>query len=128
MTEAQIKNPENVLEEISRADLLHKVMIKKEEGFRFSQACAAYINEKLELSYSFMNEDTFEFFTYRVIVEKGEEVPSITQIVPAAVFHENEMKELFGVNIKMISIDFDDKLYRIETETPFVPADKEESK
>ncbi|MBQ1741573.1 MAG: NADH-quinone oxidoreductase subunit C, partial [Oscillospiraceae bacterium] len=35
--------------------------------------------------------------TLRVVVDVEQEVPSITEIVPAAVFYENEMKEVFGV-------------------------------
>ena len=31
------------------------------------------------------------------------------------------MKELFGVNIKMINLDYDNKLYRIEVESPMAP-------
>ena len=32
----------------------------------------------------------------------------------------NEMKELFGVNIKMINVDYDNKLYRIKEDAPFL--------
>ena len=42
-----------------------------------------------------------------------------------AVFYENEMKELFGANIKMIETDYQNKLYRIEQETPLGLKDKE---
>ena len=41
-------------------------------------------------------------------------------------FYENEMKELFGVKIQMISLDYKNKLYRIEVETPLGPAKEEE--
>ena len=34
--------------------------------------------------------------------------------------YENEMKELFGVNIQMINLDYQNRLYRINEETPFL--------
>ena len=43
---------------------------------------------------------------------------SITDIFPAAVLYENEIKELFGVDIQCISLDYNRKLYDISAETP----------
>lgn len=113
--------PENVLEEIQLGELLPKVMEKKNAGLRLSQACAAFIDNKYELSYSFSNDKTYELVTLRVVIDTDEEVPSITDIVPQAVFYENEMKELFGVKIQMIALDYKNKLYRIEAEAPLGP-------
>ncbi len=118
--------PENVIEPIEVNQLLVKVMEMKTRGLRLSQACAAYADGNLELSYSFADDVTYEFITLRVVVDTETEVPSITEIMPMAIFYENEMKELFGVNIKMIQLDYNNKLYRIEEETPFLP--KKEAK
>ena len=117
--------PDNVLEEIEVGQLLSKVMELKKAGLRLSQACAAVSKGNLELSYSFVNDETYEFITLRLVVDDKTEVPSITEVVPAAVFYENEMKELFGANIKMIETDYQNKLYRIEQETPLGLKDKE---
>lgn len=120
--------PENVLEEIKTSELIVKVMEKKREGLRLSQACAAVTGGHTELSYSFADDETFQLTTLRIVLEnKDEEVPSITEVMPYAFFYENEMKELFGVNIKMINHDYNNKLYRIEEETPFLPKGKEEA-
>ena len=117
--------PDNVLEEIEVGQLLTKVMELKKAGLRLSQACAAVSKGNLELSYSFVNDETYEFITLRLVIDDKTEVPSITEVVPAAVFYENEMKELFGANIKMIETDYQNKLYRIEQETPLGLKDKE---
>lgn len=122
-----LKNPENILEEISVEELLKKVLETKKAGYRLSQACAAFIDEKFELSYSFMDDDLNQYKTLRLVITPDIEIPSITEIVPAAVFYENEMKELFGVKIKMISLDYEDKLYRIDAVTPLGPQKKEEA-
>ena len=75
---------------------------------------------KYELSYSFAEEETCQYETLRVVVELDTEVPSITEFYPYAFLYENEMKELFGVKIQMIIVDYQDKLYRIKEETPFL--------
>ena len=117
----KVVNPAPVIEEIPCDHLLKRVMELKKKGLRLSQACAAYVGEQFELSYSFADDGTYEYVTLRVSIDPETEIPSITEIVPQAFFYENEMKELFGVKIKMISVDYQNKLYRIEKEAPFGP-------
>ena len=117
----QINIPGDVLEKTEVSDLLKRALELKKAGFRFSQAHASYINEKFELSYSFSNYDNYGLHTLRIVIDPETEVPSITEIIPAAVFYENEMKELYGVKISMISVDYKDRLYRIRQETPMGP-------
>lgn len=116
----EIKNPMNTMEEIAPAELLGQVMAQKNMGRRLSQICAAYVNEKLELSYSFADDDTNLYHNLRLVIDKETEVCSITEFYPYAFLYENEMKELFGVNIQMINLDYSNKLYRIDEETPFL--------
>ena len=120
---AEVIHPEEQLIAIEVDQLLTKAMELKKAGYRLSQACAAYVNEKFELSYSFADDNTYQYTTLRVVIDTDTEVPSITDIVPPAVFYENEMKELFGVKIKMISLDYENRFYRIEADTPFGPKD-----
>ena len=118
---ANVIHPEEKLESIEVGELLPRVMRLKKAGMRLSQACAAFIDEKFELSYSFADDITYQYTTLRLVIDPETEVPSITEIVPPAVFYENEMKELFGVKIQMISVDYHDKLYRIKEKQPLGP-------
>lgn len=111
----------NEIIEIQKEDLLLRAIEMKKKGLRLSQICAAWADKKYELSYSFADDETYDYFTLRVLAEKEEEIPSVTEVFPMAVFYENEMKELFGVKIQMISEDLHDRLYRIDTKTPFLP-------
>ena len=120
---AEVIHPEEKLITIEVGDLLPKVMRLKKDGMRLSQACAAYINGKFELSYSFSDYHDYGLHTLRIVIDTDVEVPSITEFIPAAVFYENEMKELYGVKIKMINNDMDNRLYRIRQETPLGPED-----
>lgn len=116
-----VMNPEQIHETIPVDKLLFEVMKKKEAGLRLSQICVAYVNEKYELSYTFADDDTYQYSILRVVIEVFEQVPSICKIYPYAVFYENEMAELFDVNIEMIDVNYHGKFYRIEKEAPMLP-------
>ena len=116
----EIKNPANVLKEITPDQLLGEVMALKNAGTRLSQICCAYSQEKLHVSYSFANDETYEYINLRLVIDKETPVCSITEFYPYAFLYENEMKELFGVNVQMINLDYQNKLYRINEEAPFI--------
>ena len=107
--------------EISRESLLENVLKMKKQGLRLSQICASYLDGKTKLSYSFADDETYDYYTLRIVMDPDEHVPSITEVFPAALFYENEIKELFGVRVDMISLDYENKLYRIAAEEPFLP-------
>ena len=116
----EIKNPGNVLVEIEHGTLLGHVMAFKNQGLRLSQICCAYSNEKLEVLYSFADDNTNDYINLRLTIDKDTDVCSITEFYPYAFLYENEMKELFGVNIHMINLDYNQKLYRLHDEAPFI--------
>ncbi|MBR6400041.1 MAG: NADH-quinone oxidoreductase subunit C [Firmicutes bacterium] len=112
--------------EIDYHDLLELAIQKKREGYRLSQACAAYIDGKPQLSYSFADDENYKYVTLRCKIEKDTEIISLSEILPYAAFYENEMRELFGINIQLIEPDYKNKFYRINKETPFAPENKEQ--
>lgn len=120
----QVMNAEYKIVEIHDDRLLAEVMKLKHENYRLSQACAVYTEGHYELSYSFAPFEKYDYVTLRIVCEKETEIPSITELYPYAFLYENEMKELFGVNIKMINLDYENKLYRIEEEAPFAKEGK----
>jgi hypothetical protein len=61
----------------------------------------------------------------RFTVAKDEEVPSLTGISLAAALTENEMKELFGLNVKDIAIDFGGHML-LAQDSPVLPMLKSE--
>ena len=88
----------------------------KDEGYRFIQTHA--VNEPdVDLYYSFMKDG--KITNWRIEgVTKEDAVPSITDIFLAAFVFENEARELFGVNMQGIAIDFDGAMYAPAIETP----------
>ncbi|MCD8391363.1 MAG: NADH-quinone oxidoreductase subunit C [Firmicutes bacterium] len=107
------------------ADMLSlKALKAKKAHARLVQICAVNTETGYDLLYSFA--DQYHFVNYKVALRRDEEIVSISDIYPSASFFENEMAELFGVNIDYINLDYDRHLYTIEEETPFRPAKKEE--
>ncbi|MBQ7572972.1 MAG: NADH-quinone oxidoreductase subunit C [Clostridia bacterium] len=101
-----------------------KVLKAKQAGARLVQMCCANTEDGYDLLYSFA--DGYHFVNYKIHLLKDEEIVSISNIYPSASLYENEMSELFGVNVSYIGLDYRNELYNIDTVTPFRPEEKED--
>lgn len=74
-----------------------------------------------ELTYSFGTdgERGLEMRSLRFTARTGTSVPSITALYPAAFLYENEIRDLFGVQIERIVGDWLGKVYDVAKDTPF---------
>lgn len=109
---------ENYLLQDTALDDIESIMYKKEkDGWRLVQMHANTIENGWELFYSVAKG--YEFENYKVTLAEGDTVHSISAVFPNAMLFENEIKELFGIDIKFISIDYENRFYRIAKETPF---------
>lgn len=124
---AEVVKAANDIVPVDKEDLLETANIMKHQGRRISQICASLIDGKYEILYSFADDDTYDYTSYKVTVEPDVHVPSITAIYPNANFYENEMTELYGVKVDYIDGDYHNRLYRIKETAPFGPK-KEEAK
>lgn len=102
---------------IHHEDLTLKALEMQGNGARLSQICSVRTKDGFDLLYSFVNE--YKFINYKISISEKTEIESITAIFPNAFLYENEMSELFGINIKYISLDYKNKLYDIAVETPY---------
>ena len=105
------------IQNIAASELLERVRKLKEDGYRLAQICAMSREYGQDILYSFDKDHIL--LNLKVKVNEGEEVESITGEYWPAFIYENEMHDLFGVQIKMINIDYEGKLYRTAIETPF---------
>ena len=78
---------------------------RKREGWRFVQLLAVVTDGGFDLVYSFMKDGVLENYTIQDVT-KDTVVPSITDQFLAAFVFENEVHDLFGINVKGIAIDF----------------------
>jgi len=107
---------QQLIKNISPSELLSETIEYKYYGYRLS-AITCTKKDNLEITYSFSKE--YGFIHLRLHIEDTTEIESISLVYPYSFLYENEIKELFGVNIKNISVDFDNNLYRIAVKTPF---------
>ena len=55
----------------------------------------------------------------RLSIMPDDEIVSISDIYAPAYLYENEMHDLFGITVKMMSMDYPGNLYRIKHRAPY---------
>ena len=89
----------------------------QQEGCRFIQLLAVNTDSGIDVQYSFMKDGIINNFTIKG-VKKTTVIPSITDRFIAAFVFENEIHDLFGVNISDIAIDFKGNFYALSQSEP----------
>jgi ech hydrogenase subunit D len=90
---------------ISVQELLHEVQSLQYDGCRLITATCIDNNDgTLDLYYHF--DKNYELSNLKLTVPRGSAIPSISKIYFCAVLVENEMKELFGLNVENMAIDY----------------------
>lgn len=74
----------------------------------------------VDVSWSFARDADFEHLREQIL--PGEDVPSISAFFGAAFLYENEMRELFGVNVTGMALDLKGQLYKTSSTVPFAPS------
>ena len=109
---------EQTLETIPVDALLDKVRELREKGCRLVQIGATRLPEQLELTYSFDLDCRLTSLRLQLPVPQPR-VPSITAIYGCAVLYENEMHDLFGLQVDGMALDFQGNFYRTAVKYPF---------
>ncbi len=109
---------EQIFEPIAVEVLLPKVRALREQGHRLVQISATRLPEQLELTYTF---DLDNRLTNLRLQLPGAEarVPSISTVYWCAFLHENEMHDLFNLQVDGIAVDFHGNLYKTAVKFPF---------
>lgn len=103
--------------EIGPGDLVPEVLELKHQDYRLVQICATTVEQGFELLYSFGKE--YDLVCLRVAIPEGTEITSISDIFAPAFLYENEIHDLFGIQINLITIDYKGHLYHIDQKAPF---------
>jgi Respiratory-chain NADH dehydrogenase, 30 Kd subunit len=80
-------------------------------------ASAVEMPNFFEIAWGFVKDGTLE--TIREQIVAGDPVPSISEFFGAAFLYENEIRELFGINVEGIGVDLRGQLYKTATKVPF---------
>lgn len=101
---------------ISVETLVERVRALKEQGWRLVQIGATRLPEQIEVTYSFGFH--LQLANLRIQVPAAEaRVPSISTIFWAAFLYENEIHDLFNLQVDGMAVDFHGTLYK--TAVPF---------
>ncbi|MBN1603022.1 MAG: NADH-quinone oxidoreductase subunit C [Chitinispirillaceae bacterium] len=105
---------------INADDLVSQVEKLRNSGHRLIQICCAKIADTIEVNYSFDNN--YSFTNLRIILPLSDlRINSVSAIYLQALLYENEMHDLFGVEVKNMAIDYKGTFYRTSFKTPFNP-------
>ncbi len=101
------------------SELLERVRQLKDDGYRFSQACATPKEDGAEILYTFDKDHIL--LNLRVKVSEGEEIESITASYWPAFIYENEMHDLFGIKFLHNALDYNGNFFVTAEPTPWNP-------
>ncbi len=97
---------------VSAATLKAEAERLRQAGARMVTATGLDEGDRFEIIYHFVRESRLEHL--RLAVAKSDPVPSISGVFPGAFLIENELKELLGVRVTDISIDYGGRLFLVE--------------
>jgi len=110
--------PHETLEVITLETLLARVTTYRKEGYRLVAISATRLPDQVELTYSF-DLDTRLASVRITIPAAAATLPSISGIYGAAVLYENEIHDLFNVQVTAMALDFHGTLYKTAIPFPF---------
>lgn len=93
------------LVEIEADQLLNVTHEMMDTGYRFvTLTCVTLSENMVDITYHY--DKNYEMKNYRIKVDRNTAVPSISGIYFSALLAENEISELFGVEIKDMIVDY----------------------
>ena len=109
---------EQTLEIIPVETLVDRARGLREQGFRMVQVSATRLPEQVELTYSFdLNNRLTNLRVYVPAVDAR--VPSISSVFACVLLYENEMHDLFNIQVDGMAVDFKGNLYKTSVKFPF---------
>ncbi len=90
----------------------------RKQGYRLVQIGATRLPEHVELTYSFDRDSRLANLRFQVPAA-GARVPSISSIYWCAFLYENELHDLFNIQVDGMAVDFHGLLYETTVKFPF---------
>jgi ech hydrogenase subunit D len=112
-----MKIEEQTTTPIDVGKLIGRVEQFRSGGYRLVQINATKVGDLYEINYSF--DKDYQFENIRITIPIEMEVPSISGMYWGAFIYENEMHDLFGIQVKGINIDYKGNLIKTTIRYPF---------
>lgn len=107
--------------DITKETLLNEVAARLPHGWRFVTLTCLDGGAHHEIFYHF--DKNYELLNLRLELPKGQKLQSISHIFFPAVIVENELKDLFGIDVSDMVIDYGGRLLLTE-DAPQAPLNK----
>ena len=76
----------------------------------------------IDVTWAFAKDADLEMIRERFVPGAGDVMPSISAMYWPAFLYENEIRELFGVQVDGINVDLQGQLYKTAEKIPFSPS------
>ncbi|MBQ8919929.1 MAG: NADH-quinone oxidoreductase subunit C [Acidaminococcaceae bacterium] len=105
--------------QVEASDILKRTARFKKDGCRLVQILCTRIPEGYELTYSF--DKNYFLYNLRTIVPVSGSVMSVTSQYWYAFVWENEIHDLFGINVEFIApeVDYGGHFFQLARKTPW---------
>lgn len=105
---------------VTEEALLARVLMLRHEGYRLAHISATSLKDTLEINYGFDRGGAY--LTLRLTVPAGApRLPSISRIYWAAFIYENELHDLFGLQVEGMEVDFKGRFFKTAIANPWAP-------
>ncbi|AFV01810.1 Energy-conserving hydrogenase (ferredoxin), subunit D [Dehalobacter sp. UNSWDHB] len=109
---------ERIINPVTAEELVDRAKQYLQNGYRLIQICCTKTPSEMYLLYSFEKLDlTLE--NLRLDVQSGDTIPSISDVYFAAFLYENEIHDLYGINVSGMAVDFQGTFYETAVKQPF---------
>jgi ech hydrogenase subunit D len=109
------------VKEVTVDNLVSETAARLPQGYRLITITCTDLGDAHDLLYHF--DKNLEASHLRLRLPKGDELPSISVIYFAAAVVENEIKELFGIPITGLAIDYEGR-FLLTKDAPQAPQNK----
>ena len=103
--------------DIAVGDLIKRVGDFTAQGYRLVQMSCTKL-DAFQIDYTFDKDLKFADLRVKIPLDTPR-MPSITGVCWNAFTYENEIHDLFGIEVEGINIDFKGRFYRIKEKAPF---------
>jgi ech hydrogenase subunit D len=106
--------------ETTPENLVAKVREMHEQCYRLVQIGATPCKELVEVNYSFDRDGRFTTLRVRV-PSVGASLPSVSEVYWCAFIYENELHDLFKIQVTGNAVDYKGEFYRLSVPFPYAP-------
>lgn len=104
---------------VAATELIERAKQYKSEGYRLIHMCCTKSATEMDIIYTYEKE-SYQMINLKLPVAVGDTIPSISGVFLHAFLYENEIHDLYAVNVSGMAVDFNGTLYQTAVKHPFI--------